>query len=261
MAKIGSVDMQSGFLFEALRRAVGEVVGVYDAPDWLAADLLGDLAGWSEIDEGTLRRLVELNSARLFEILRRNLQLYRPGRSSVRKAAPYLVAELLEAKGLRPAFVRLFGSVFPAARRGDGLYTPVVPVVEAKRPLLNRLSALARYPGAYVVASAVEDVPGLRLEVRRTQRPPYYYAIAEGLGQAVERAGALRAPRDEQAYRLYSFWKKYRSQGYLVLAGREVAGVVVDVLAVGFGRYGAVVGASRRKINRLSKFLDGVYEL
>ncbi|AEA13346.1 hypothetical protein TUZN_1886 [Thermoproteus uzoniensis 768-20] len=252
-AVLGNVD--------ALRKVVGEVVGVYDAPGWLIAEILGDLAGWEDVNEDVLRRAVELNSSKLHGLLRRNLQLYRPGRSSIRKAAPYLVAELLEAGGLRPAFVNLFGAVLPAAYRGHGLYTPVVPVVEAKRAVLNRLSALARYPGTYVVLSAVDGVPGLKMEIRKIQKPPYYYAVAEGLGRALERAGAMRARRDEAAERLYSFWRRYRSQGYLVLAGREVGGVVVDVLAVGLGKYGAVVGASRRKINRLSKFLDEVYEL
>lgn len=253
--------MSGGAVFEALRRAVGEIVGVFDAPDWLAAEILGDLPGWEALSDEVIRRAVELNSPKIFNILRRNLQLYRPGRSSVRKAAPYLVAELLEASGYRPAFLRLLGAVIPAAYKGHGLYTPVVPVVEAKRAVLNRISALSRYPGAYVVLSAVDTVPGLKLEVRRVQRPPYYYAVADGLGQAVERAGALRARRDESADRLYAFWRKYRSQGYLVLAGREIGGVVVDILAVGLGKYGAVAKASRRKINRLSKFLDEVYEV
>ncbi|MCI4465473.1 MAG: hypothetical protein JHC22_06790 [Thermoproteus sp.] len=246
---------------EILKKVVGEVVGVYDSPDWLVAEILGDLAGWDEVDYDVLRRAVELNSSKLHDVFRRNLQLYRPGRSSIRKAAPYLVAELLEAEGLEPAFIKLNGAILPAAYRGRGLYTPVVPVVEAKRAVLSRLSALAKYPGAYVVASAADGVPGLRLEVRRIQRPPYYYAVVDGLGRALERAGAMRAKRDGVAGRLYAFWRSYRSRGYLVLAGREVGGVVVDVLAVGLGKYGAVAGASRRKINRLSKFLDEVYEL
>ncbi len=59
--------------------------------------------------------------------------------------------------------------------------------------MLNRLSALARYPGAYVVLSAVDEVPGLKLEIRRIQKPPYYYAVAKRLGQALERAGTMRA--------------------------------------------------------------------
>lgn len=247
-------------MLEALRKAVGEMTGVFDAPDWLAAEILGDLPGWDSLSEEVIRRAVELNSPKIFGALRRNLQLYRPGRSSIRKAAPYLIAELLEANGYKPAFLRLFGALIPAAYRGRGLYTPVIPVVEAKRAVLNRIAALSRYPGAYVVLSAVDSVPGLKLEVRRVQRPPYYYAVAEGLGRAVEAAGALRARQDESAARLYSFWKTYRSQGYLVLAGREIGGVVVDVLAVGLGKYGVVAGASRRKINRLSKFLDQVYE-
>ncbi|MFB6489691.1 MAG: hypothetical protein TU35_000330 [Thermoproteus sp. AZ2] len=248
-------------MIEALRRAVGDVLGVYDAPDWLAAELLGDLGGWRGFDEALIRRLVELNSAKLWGVLQRNLEAYRPGRGGVRRAAPYLVAELIEARGVEPAFIRLGSLSVPAVPRGRGLYTPVIPVVEAKRPLLYALSSLSKWAGRYVVASAVESVPGVRLEIRRLKRPPYYYAVAEGLWSAVDRAGALRAPLDKSAARLYGFWREYRSRGFLVLAGRDVGGVRVDVLAVGLGKYGAVAGAGPRRMNRLSKFLDAVYRV
>jgi len=108
---------------ETLKKVVGEVVGVYDSPDWLIAEILGDLAGWDEVDEDVLRRAVELNSSKLHDVFRRNLQLYRPGRSSIRKAAPYLVAELLEAEGLEPAFIKLNGAICPPPT-GDVTSTP-----------------------------------------------------------------------------------------------------------------------------------------
>lgn len=252
--------MRAGVI-DAVRKAVGEIIGVYDAPDWLIGDLLGDLGSWDYVDEVLARRLVELNSPKLFEAFKRNLQQFRPGRSSIRKAAPYLVAELAENAGFKPSFIRLFGVVLPAVYRGGGLYTPLVPVVEARKPVLNLLTTISKYPGASVVLSSVDKVPGLRLEIRRLHKAPFYYAIADGLADAVERAGALRAPRDEAGERLYSFWSEHRRRGFLVVPGREVAGYVVDMLAVGLGRYGAVVKASRRKINRLSKYLDAVYEL
>lgn len=244
-----------------MRRAVGELLGVYDAPDWLAAELLGDLGEWGRVDEELARRLVLLNSPRLSELLRRNLDAFRPGRSSIRRAAPFLTAELIESWGIKPLFVKFEGLSVPAVPRHHGLATPIVPIVEAKRPLLYKLSAMSKFAGSFVVLSAVDGVPGVRVEVEKLKRPPYYYAMAEGLRDAVERAGAMRLPADKAAWSLYQFWREHRARGFLVLAGREVAGVKVDLLAVGLGRYGAVVGASGRKINRLSKYLDSVVSL
>lgn len=226
---------------------VRRYLGVEDAPRWLAAEV--ERAG------GDPEAAVAAMAPQLAQVLRRNLARFRPGGGSLRKAAPFLAAELVERAGMQPAFVRLAGQTVAAAARGEGLYTPVVALWARRRQA--PLAAVARRHMSRVVALAMDgESEGVVASVERLETPPYYVLRAP-IARLLAAAGAMRLPRDHHMERLYAHWRRFRERGLLTLAWREYAGVLADILAVGLGIYAV---ASGRRARRLARYVDEVYE-
>jgi hypothetical protein len=180
---------------------------------------------------------------------------YRPGRASIRKASVFLTAEMLEMLGYRVEFIRLFGTAVPAAVKGEGVYTPAIPVLDSKRRT-RYVAALSRR----LMRSVIQITTVRGAEVVRVDMLPFYYLYTPAdLRPLLEGALPIQAQRDGALNKLYQYWKLFRERGCLVLVGREVGGVVVDLLAVGLGRYAVVRRAGGRKLARLRRVLDGIY--
>jgi len=238
-----------------LEKIVKRLVGVEDAPKWLEREVYDR----ARRDGTDVESVVNYLAPRLYEIYRGNLAKYRPGRHVIRKAAPYLVAELIQQLGYPVAFVNLFGEILPAAVRGEGVYTPVLLFMDAKRKSLYLASKSRKIMQSVVQLTATSEVDGIVAEIVKVEKPPYYYLTTRAdLRKHIESSMPITATPSPKYGAIYHYWRHFRERGYLVLVGKEVGGVTVELLAVGIGKY-AVVGRHSKKIARLKKLLDGIY--
>jgi hypothetical protein len=237
-----------------IEKAVRKILGVEDSPKWLEREVL------RKMEEGLdLESAVGFLAPWLQQIHRANLAKYRPGRGMIRKAAPFLTAETVERLGYRVEFVELFGSTFPAAVRGEGIYTPVVPIFDCKRRSQYIAAKTRKLMESVVQITTTKEVEGVLADVVKMDKPPYYYLhVQANLSKLIEESTPITATVNRRYRRVYYYWKHFRDRGYLVLVGKEIGGVTVDLLAVGLGRY-AVVSGGDRKIARLRKVVDAVY--
>ncbi|MFN3804721.1 MAG: hypothetical protein ACK4SY_06670 [Pyrobaculum sp.] len=237
-----------------IEKIVGRLVGVEDAPKWVEKEV------FRKVEEGLdLEGAVNFLAPWLYRIYRANVAKYRPGRSSIRKASSFLTAELIEGLGYRVGFIHLFGEVMPAAVRGGHVYTPVLPIFDARRKSLYLASKARDAMRNVIQLTATREAEGVLAEVIKLDRPPYYYlTTSANLKRLIEESTPISTTRDKKYEALYHHWRHFRQKGYLVLVGREVGGVKVDLLAVGVGRY-AVVRDGGRKIARLRKVVDAYY--
>ncbi|ACB40425.1 hypothetical protein [Pyrobaculum neutrophilum] len=240
-----------------IEKAVKRVVGVEDAPPWLVREV------FKKVEEGLdIASAVNYLAPRLSEIHRANLAKFRPGRASIRKASPFLTAELIERLGYGVQFVELFGHTLPAAVRGERLYTPVVTIFDGKRKSLYLAAKSKRLRESVVQLTTTEEVEGVLAEVVTVDKPPYYYLyVSANVARLIDGSRPIQAEVNRRYGDLYYYWRYFRERGYLVLVGREIGGVAVDLLAVGLGKYAVVSGAGRRKVGRLRKVVDSVYVL
>jgi hypothetical protein len=243
-------------MLREVREAVRKLLGVEDAPEWLLRRIVQEMRERGLDVEGAVSYLAPL----IERVYGSNVRRYRPGRASIRKASVFLTAEMLEMLGYRVEFIRLFGTAVPAAVKGEGVYTPAIPVFDSKRRT-RYIAALSRKLMRSVIQiTTVRGAEGVLAEVVRVDRPPFYYLYTPAdLRPLLEGALPIQAQRDSALNKLYQYWKLFRERGYLVLVGREIGGVVVDLLAVGLGRYAVVRGAGGRKLARLRRVLDGIY--
>ncbi len=232
---------------------IGEIVkrliGVEDSPKWLEREV------YKKIEEGlAVVDAVNYLAPWLWKIYKSNVIRHKPGRSSVRKASHFLVAEFLEQLGYEVTFVQLFGTTLPAAKssRGD---VPVLPLFDTKRKSLY-LAAKAKKLG--IVTVTTERLEGVTAEVIKLDKSPYYYLFVPNLKKYIETAPPIAAEVDKKNLDLYYYWRYFRQRGYLVLVEKEIGGVEVDILAVGLGKY-AVVREGNRRVTRLKKLVDAVY--
>jgi len=237
-----------------IEKTVKKIIGVEDAPKWLEQEVL------KKIEEGfDVESAVNYLAPWIQQIYWNNLAKHKPGRGVIRKAAPFLIAEVVERLGYRVEFVELFGSTFPAAVRGEGLYTPVVPIFDGKRKSQYIAAKTKRLMRSVVQITTTKEVEGILADVVKIEKPPYYYLhVPANLSRLIEESMPLTATVNRRYRRVYYYWKHFRDRGYLVLVGKEIGGVTVDLLAVGLGRY-AVVSGGDRKIARLRKVVDAVY--
>jgi len=238
-----------------LEKIVKRLVGVEDAPKWLEREVY-DRAQRDGVD---IESVVNYLAPWLLEIYRGNLVKYRPGRHVIRKAAPYLVAELIQQSGFQVAFINLFGEILPAAVRGEGTYTPVLLFMDAKKKSLYLASKSRKIMKNVVQLTATGEIDGIIAEIVKIERPPYYYLTTRAdLRRHIEGSVPITATPSPRYNAIYYYWRYFRERGYLVLVGKEVGGVAVELLAVGIGKY-AVVSRHSKKIARLKKLLDGIY--
>jgi hypothetical protein len=237
-----------------IEKIVKKLIGVEDAPKWLEREVFKKMEEGFDI-EGAVNYLAPW----IQQIHRNNLAKYRPGRGVIRKAAPFLTAEAIERLGYRVEFVELFGYTFPAAVRGEGRYTPVVPIFDGKRKSQYIAAKTKKFMRSVIQITTTKEVEGVLAEVVKIERPPYYYLhVPASLSRLIEESLPIEATVNKRYRDIYYYWKYFRERGYLVLVGKEVGGVVVDLLAVGLGRY-AVVSRGDKKIARLRKIIDAVY--
>lgn len=239
-----------------IEKVVKELFGVEDAPKWLEKEVLRKIEESGMDVQSAVHYLAPL----IAEVHRANISKYRPGGSSIRKASVYLTAELLERWGYKVEFVELFGTTLPAAVRGEGRYVPVVPIFDTKKKSKYLAAKSKRLMHSIIQISATPEAEGVVAEVLRVEKPPYYYLYTYAdIGKLVEEARPLTATVNKKRGKIYSYWKFFRERGYLVLVGREIGGIAVDLLAVGLGKYAVVSGNSGKKVARLRKFVDAIY--
>ncbi|MEZ0319316.1 MAG: hypothetical protein ABWK05_04895 [Pyrobaculum sp.] len=238
-----------------IAKAVKKILGVEDSPKWLEREVARRMQEQGLDVEGAVGYMAPW----LTQIHKANLAKFRPGRAGVRKAAKFLTAELIERAGFGVSFVNIFGDVFPAAVRGGGLYTPVIPLFDDKKKSLYIASKSKKYMQNVIQITTSREVEGVVVDVVRLEKPPYYYLYTEAnLARLIENTIPITASVNKKTEKLYYYWRHFRERGYLVLAGREIGGVAADVLAVGLGKYAVVIGEGKRA-NRLRKILDAVY--
>ncbi|MEM1597869.1 MAG: hypothetical protein QXP31_04075 [Pyrobaculum sp.] len=238
-----------------IEKAVKKILGVEDSPKWLEREVAKRMQEQGLDVEGAVGYMAPW----LSQIHRANLAKFRPGRSSIRKAAKFLAAELIERAGFGVSFVNIFGDVFPAAVRGEERYTPVIPLLDDKKKSLYIASKSRKYMQNIIQITTSREVEGVVVDVVRLERPPYYYLYTEAnIAKLVENSAPITATVNKKLEKLYYYWRHFRERGYLVLVGREIGGVAADILAVGLGKYAVVVGEGKRA-NRLRKILDAVY--
>jgi hypothetical protein len=237
-----------------IEKTVKKVIGIEDAPKWLEQEVL------KKIEEGfDVESAVNYLAPWIQQIYWNNLAKHRPGRGVIRKATPFLTAETVERLGYRVEFVELFGSTFPAAVRGEGLYTPVVPIFDGKRKSQYIAAKTKRLMRSVIQITTTKEVEGILADVVKIEKPPYYYLhVPANLSRLIEESLPIAATVNRKYRGIYYYWKYFREKGYLVLVGKEIGGIVVDLLAVGLGRY-AVVSGGDKKIARLRKVIDAVY--
>ncbi|WP_148683144.1 hypothetical protein [Pyrobaculum ferrireducens] len=238
-----------------IEKAVKKILGIEDAPKWLEREVLRKVEEGLDVDSA-----VSYLAPLITEVHRTNLAKFRPGGASIRKASVFLTAELIERLGYHAEFIELFGSTLPAAARGGGTYTPVVPIFDKKRKSQYLASKSRKYMRSVIQITTTPDAEGVLAEVVKTQKPPYYYLYTSAnVGKLIEDSVPISATVNKKFRDLYFYWRLFRERGFLVLVGREIGGVSVDILAVGLGKYVVVTGANSKKLNRLKKVVDAVY--
>ncbi|ABL87798.1 conserved hypothetical protein [Pyrobaculum islandicum DSM 4184] len=237
-----------------IEKIVKRIIGVEDAPAWLVREVFKKVEDGLDIDSA-----VNYLAPKLTEIYKSNIAKYRPGRASIRKASAFLVAEFIERLGYSVEFINLFGASFPAAVRGERLYTPLALILDEKRKSLYLAAKARRLMQSVIQLTMTRNVDGVLVEVVRIEKPPYYYLYTSAnVARLIEESRPIVATVNKKLGKLYYYWRHFRERGYLVLVDKEVGGVVVDLLAVGLGRY-AVVSRKSKKIGRLRKVLDSIY--
>ncbi|MEM0484083.1 MAG: hypothetical protein QW434_05235 [Pyrobaculum sp.] len=239
-----------------IEKAVKKILGVEDAPKWLEREVFKKM----EESGFDIQSAVSYLAPVIEAVYKSNLEKYRPGGASIRKAAAFLTAELLERWGYRVEFVELFGATLPAAVRGNGLYTPAVPIFDSKRKSLYLASKSRKYMRNVIQITTNPNAEGILAEVIKIQKPPFYYLYTSAnIQRLVEESVPMAATVNKKYGNLYYYWRHFRERGFLVLVGREVAGVAVDILAIGLGKYAIVANAGGKKISRLRRVVDAVY--
>lgn len=238
-----------------ITKAVKKLIGVEDAPKWLEDKVLKKMAEENIDVESAVNYLAPL----ILNIYRSNLAKFRPGKSSIKKASIFITAELIERWGYGVDFIQIFGEVMPAAVRGAGLYTPVIPIFDEKKRSLYMASKSRKHLYNVIQITTTKNIEGVLVDVVKIDKPPFYYLYtAADLGKMIDSSIPMASLTVSKKHRqLYNYWKFFRDRGYLVLVGKEIAGVRVELLAVGLGRYVVVSNGSR--VGRLRKLVDGVY--
>ncbi len=239
-----------------IEKAIKKILGIEDAPKWLEREIFKKMEE-SGVD---IQSAVNYLAPVIETVYKSNLEKYRPGGASIRKAAVFLTAELLERWGYQVEFVELFGTTLPAAVRGGNLYTPVVPIFDSKRKSLYLASKSKKYMHNVIQITTSPDVEGVLAEVIKIQKPPFYYLYTSAnIRRLVDGSLPMTATVNKRYGNLYYYWKHFREKGFLVLVGREVAEIPVDILAVGLGKYAVVTDARGKKLKRLRKVVDALY--